>query len=84
MQLPSEAAPVWPVPVRIPWGLIHGEVFRVDRAGLESVPYGDWGSTPMLSYGLNMDPDQLRARCARWDGPGVVARLEGSWWGKLS
>lgn len=99
---------------------IHGEVFRVGRAGLACldalevypdfydrhllplsdgrvawtyhgraeqvadrvpVPFGDWGTTPVFSYGSNMDPEQLSDRCTRWDGDGLVARLEGWRWG---
>ncbi|MDM7954282.1 MAG: gamma-glutamylcyclotransferase [Cyanobium sp. CZS 25K] len=107
---PSRAVLAW----------IHGEVYRVDEAGLasldalegyprvcdrrrivlsdgreawvygggpgqvvgrEPVPYGDWVTTPVFSYGSNMDPIQLKGRCSRWDGHGIVARLEGWRWG---
>ncbi|KEF42368.1 MAG: hypothetical protein ER33_05795 [Cyanobium sp. CACIAM 14] len=36
---------------------------------------------PAFSYGSNLDPLQLRARCPRWDGQGLVARLDGWRWG---
>lgn len=49
--------------------------------GLPLVPYGDWGSTPVFSYGSNLCPTQLAQRCPRWDGSGLVARLEGWRWG---
>lgn len=49
--------------------------------GLPLVPYGDWGSTPVFSYGSNLCPTQLARRCPRWDGSGLVARLEGWRWG---
>ncbi len=45
------------------------------------VPFADWGSTPVFSYGSNLCPDQLRHRCADWDGSGLVVRLEGWRWG---
>ena len=48
--------------------------------GLPLVPYGDWGSTPVFSYGSNLCPAQLARRCPRWDGSGLVARLEGWRW----
>ncbi|MCT0213528.1 MULTISPECIES: gamma-glutamylcyclotransferase [unclassified Synechococcus] len=105
-------------PGRLP--LIHGELFRVDAAGLAGldrledvpndyrrlrlvlsdgmpawvylgraeqvigaapVPLGDWGTKPVFSYGSNLCPDQLAARCKGWDGSGQVARLEGWRWG---
>jgi len=50
-------------------------------AGVKPVPYGDWWSTPVFSYGSNMDPEQLSERCTRWDGLGLVARLDGWRWG---
>ncbi len=49
--------------------------------GLPLVPYGDWRSTPVFSYGSNLCPSQLARRCPRWDGSGLVARLEGWRWG---
>ncbi|WP_158218571.1 gamma-glutamylcyclotransferase [Synechococcus sp. 1G10] len=54
----------------------HGQVI-----GLPLVPYGDWRSTPVFSYGSNLCPTQLARRCPRWDGSGLVARLEGWRWG---
>ena len=42
-------------------------------AGREPVPYGDWVTAPVLSYGSTMDPFQLKQRCSRWDGHGLVA-----------
>ncbi len=57
----------------------HGEAEQV--AGRQSVPFGDWGTTPVFSYGSNMDPVQLRQRCPGWDGLGLVVRLEGWRWG---
>ena len=50
-------------------------------AGCQPVPHGDWGTTPVFSYGSNLDPDRLRSRCPQWDGSGVVARLDGWQWG---
>jgi gamma-glutamylcyclotransferase (GGCT)/AIG2-like uncharacterized protein YtfP len=44
------------------------------------VEYGDWASTPVFSYGSNMDPTQLQQRCRDWDGSGLVARLDGWRW----
>lgn len=44
--------------------------------GCRRVPFNDWGATPVFSYGSNLDPSQLRQRCAGWDGSGLVARLE--------
>jgi gamma-glutamylcyclotransferase (GGCT)/AIG2-like uncharacterized protein YtfP len=44
--------------------------------GCRRVPFNDWGATPVFSYGSNLDPWQLRQRCAGWDGFGLVARLE--------
>ena len=44
--------------------------------GCRRVPFDDWGATPVFSYGSNLDPHQLRQRCAGWDGTGLVGRLE--------
>lgn len=48
--------------------------------GCRRVPFDDWGATPVFSYGSNLDPQQLRQRCAGWDGIGLVARLQGWRW----
>lgn len=48
--------------------------------GCRRVPFDDWGATPVFSYGSNLDPAQLRQRCAGWDGSGLVARLEHWHW----
>jgi gamma-glutamylcyclotransferase (GGCT)/AIG2-like uncharacterized protein YtfP len=48
--------------------------------GLPRVPFGDWGTTPVFSYGSNLCPEQLAERCAHWDGSGLVARLAGWRW----
>lgn len=48
--------------------------------GCRRVPFDDWGATPVFSYGSNLDPRQLRHRCAGWDGHGLVARLDGWRW----
>lgn len=45
------------------------------------VPFGCWGTTPVLSYGSNMNPERLQNRCGAWDGNAMVARLEGWCWG---
>jgi gamma-glutamylcyclotransferase (GGCT)/AIG2-like uncharacterized protein YtfP len=50
-------------------------------SGRPLVPFGDWGTTPVFSYGSNLCPSQLSRRCPRWDGSGLVARLEGWHWG---
>lgn len=50
-------------------------------AGRSQVEFGDWASTPVFSYGSNINPDQLRRRCKDWDGSGVVTRLDGWHWG---
>jgi gamma-glutamylcyclotransferase (GGCT)/AIG2-like uncharacterized protein YtfP len=50
-------------------------------SGLPLVPFGDWGTTPVFSYGSNLCPDQLAERCGHWDGCGLVARLDGWRWG---
>jgi len=44
------------------------------------VPFADWGSTPIFSYGSNLCPAQLSARCAGWDGSGLVTTLAGWRW----
>lgn len=49
--------------------------------GCSLVAFGDWASTPVFSYGSNMDPAQLQQRCQDWDGTGLVVRLEGWRWG---
>lgn len=48
--------------------------------GAPLVPFADWGTTPVFSYGSNLWPEQLAARCPDWDGSGLVARLEGWRW----
>jgi gamma-glutamylcyclotransferase (GGCT)/AIG2-like uncharacterized protein YtfP len=48
--------------------------------GCRRVPFDDWGATPVFSYGSNLDPRQLRHRCAGWDGFGLVARLDHWCW----
>lgn len=53
---------------------------REQVLGLPLVPFGDWGSTPVFSYGSNLCPTQLGRRCPGWDGSGLVARLEGWRW----
>jgi gamma-glutamylcyclotransferase (GGCT)/AIG2-like uncharacterized protein YtfP len=54
---------------------------RPEARQLPLVPYGDWGTTPVFSYGSNLCPDQLAGRCGGWDGSGLVARLDGWRWG---
>ncbi len=49
-------------------------------AGCATVPFGDWGATPVFSYGSNLDPEQLRHRCSTWDGLATVAELRGWRW----
>lgn len=49
--------------------------------GRNLVEFGDWASTPVFSYGSNMDPTQLQQRCPGWDGSGLPARLDGWRWG---
>lgn len=49
--------------------------------GHELVEFGDWASTPIFSYGSNMDPSQLQQRCPNWDGSGLAARVDGWRWG---
>ncbi|MCP9771172.1 gamma-glutamylcyclotransferase [Synechococcus sp. Tobar12-5m-g] len=48
--------------------------------GLPLVPFGDWGTTPVFSYGSNLCPEQLGRRCPGWDGSGLVVRLDGWRW----
>ena len=48
--------------------------------GCATVPFGDWGATPVFSYGSNLDPQQLRHRCSSWDGLAAVAQLRGWRW----
>ncbi|MEB3263944.1 MAG: gamma-glutamylcyclotransferase [Synechococcus sp.] len=60
------------------WVYLGEEEKVVDR---EPVPFGSWGTTPVLSYGSNMNPERLESRCRGWDGNAVVARLEGWRWG---
>lgn len=48
--------------------------------GCATVPFGDWGATPVFSYGSNLDPQQLRHRCSSWDGLATVAQLRGWRW----
>ncbi|MGB5136366.1 MAG: gamma-glutamylcyclotransferase [Prochlorococcaceae cyanobacterium] len=48
--------------------------------GCRRVPFDDWGATPVFSYGSNLDPHQLRHRCAGWDGFGLVGRLDAWRW----
>lgn len=66
----SDGTPAW---------VYLGRPEQVSGAAL--VPYGDWGTAPVFSYGSNLCPDQLAARCHGWDGSGRVARLEGWHWG---
>lgn len=56
----------------------HGRPNQV--RGLPTVPLGDWGTTPVLHYGSNLDPERLRRRCPDWDGHGLAVRLEGWGW----
>lgn len=49
--------------------------------GHRRISLGDWQSTPVFSYGSNMNHVQLRRRCPHWDGSGMVARLDGWRWG---
>ncbi len=48
--------------------------------GLPLVSFADWGTVPVFSYGSNLCPDQLGRRCSRWDGSGLVVRLNGWRW----
>lgn len=45
--------------------------------GRPLVAYGDWGATPVFSYGASLCPEQLGRHCRGWDGSGLVARLDG-------
>ncbi len=58
---------------RIAW-IYLGQAHQV--RGCRRVPFDDWGATPVFSYGSNLDPQQLRHRCAGWDGFGLVGRLD--------
>ncbi len=55
---------------------------RADQVqGRPLVPFADWGTTPIFSYGSNLCPEQLAGRCPAWDGSGLVVRLDGWRWG---
>ena len=62
---------------RTAW-VYHG---RHQQVGLAPViPHGDWGTTPVLHYGSNLDPQRLSDRCRDWDRLGEVVELTGWQW----
>lgn len=56
----------------------HGQSHQVHGAAV--ISHGDWGSTPVLHYGSNLNPSRLQERCPDWDGHGKKVQLEGWSW----